>query len=218
MPTHDEYNKLNKKELINLLVDKDKTLKSLQDRIEKIELQLSSNSNLSKVTERMVRIERSGYQHQQYSRRETVELVGLPDNLENEALEKKVVEIFEHAGVSVKVRDFHAIHRLKKNSVVIAKCVNRRDAIAILRSKKKLRETSEDDKKKLGVTGKVYVNESLCPEYRRLLGICNALHKKKKIASFFTINGAIKVTRSAEGEKTIIGHMYDLIKLVGEKL
>ena len=33
MPTFDEYNKMNKKELINLLIEKDKTVKDLQDRI-----------------------------------------------------------------------------------------------------------------------------------------------------------------------------------------
>ena len=75
-------------------------------------------------------------------------LVFLPESIKDQAaLEKKVVEVFNHAGVNVTERDFHAIHRLKKNSVIIAKCVNRRDATAILRAKSKLRDTA---KKKLG--------------------------------------------------------------------
>ena len=177
-------------------------------------------SDVSKITDRVSRMERATYQQQQYSRRETIELVGLPENLNGDELEAKVVEVFDQAGVHVEKRDFHAIHRLKKNSVVIAKCVNRRDAIAILRAKKSLRDANEDVRKKLGVpTGsKLYVNESLCPEYRRLLGICNALHKKNKLASFYTINGSIKVTKNADGEKIVIGHMDDLFKLVGEKV
>ena len=43
---------------------------------------------------------------------------------------------------------------------VIVKSVNRRDALALLRNKKKLCELSPDGKRKLK-TNKVYVNESL---------------------------------------------------------
>ena len=216
MPTFDEYNKMNKKELIDLLIKKDQTVQSLQAQINKINEHLKE-SDVSKVLNRVNNIERSTYQQQQYSRRETIELVGLPENIDGAELEKKVIEVFEHAGVKVEERDFHAIHRLKKKSIVIAKCVNRRDATAILRAKQSLRDTSDAARKKLGVAGKIYVNESLCPEYRRLFGICNGLHKAKKLASFFTVNGSIKVTTTEGGEKSIIGHIDDLYKLVGQK-
>ena len=59
-------------------------------------------------------------------------------------------------------RDFHAIHRLHNTRVVIAKVCNCRDAIKILRNKKKLRELNQERKKKLK-SEKIYVNESLCP-------------------------------------------------------
>ena len=61
--------------------------------------------------------------------------------------------------------------------MVIAKLVNRRDALALLRNKKKLSELSPDGKKKLK-TNKVYINESFCPSYKRILCKCNALLKK----------------------------------------
>ena len=99
--------------------------------------------------------------------------------------------------MTVTKRDFHAIHRLRNQAVVIAKCVNRRDASAILRAKKKLREVDAAAKTKLGVKGKVYANESLCPEYRRLFGICTALFRQKKLASSYTINGTIKACAHA---------------------
>lgn len=212
MPTAAEYKKMGKDQLIELLVVKDEVLKGLKARLDKVEDQLKNQS----LAQRIIDIERRGFNQQQYTRRESVEIVGLPEYLENDALEKKVVEVFEHAGVMVNKRDFHAIHRLRKSSVVIAKCVNRRNAIAILRAKKKLRETSDDDKKKLGVKGKVYINESLCPEFRRILGICNALHKKRLLSSFYTINGALKVSRDG-GEKLTIGHISDLYELVGKE-
>ena len=119
--------------------------------------------------------------------------------------------------MNVSLRDFHAIHRLKKKSVVIAKFVNRRDATAILRAKRKLRETDAATKTKLGVDGKIYVNESLCPQYKRLFGICNSLYKMKKLSSSYTLNGAIYICRREGDVKSHVGHIDDLIELFGAK-
>ena len=66
MKTFEDYNKLNKKELINLLIEKDKTVKSLEDRLEKLEEQFNK-SDVSRITEQVTRLERSTYQQQQYS-------------------------------------------------------------------------------------------------------------------------------------------------------
>ena len=86
------------------------------------------------------------------------------------------MKTFEEARVKVTKRSFHAIRRLRNKKVEVAKLVNRRDALALLRNKKKLRELSPYGKKKLK-TNKLYVNESLCPIYKRILGKCNALLK-----------------------------------------
>ena len=75
-------------------------------------------------------------------------------------LEAAVLNVFEVAGVPMEKRDFHAIHRLRNTRVVIAKVCNCRDAIAVLRNKKKLRELSQEVKKKL----------ILSPAYKCILG------------------------------------------------
>ena len=100
---------------------------------------------------------------------------------------------------------------------MIAKCLNRRDAIAILRAKKKLRDLDNKEKAKLGVKGKIFINESLCPEYRRLFGVCNALFKAKKLSSSYTNKGMIKVNVEENGETFVIEHNKDLHVLFGEK-
>ena len=124
-----DYKKLTKDQLIQLLIEKDERLVTLNSRIEKIEAKLKSDSE-AKFIERLVKIERDSYRHEQYSRRETIELVGLPENIhDQEALEMKVVEVGQHAGLKGSLRDFHAIHRLKKKSVVIAKLLT----VAMLR-------------------------------------------------------------------------------------
>ena len=210
-----KYNKLTKDQLVQLLQEKDEQLKQLSTRLDNIESRLDHDDQ---VKQRICKIERNGYQLEQYCRRESVEIVGLPDDItDQDELELKVVELFNHAGVKVDRRDFHAIHRLRKKTVVIAKCLNRRDAIAILRAKKSLRETDAKTKSLLGVKGKVFVNESLCPEYRRLFGISNALFRKKLLATTFTLNGSIRVCVTDGGDRKIIGHIDDLIDLVGEE-
>ena len=91
--------------------------------------------------------------------------------------------------------------------------------MAILRANKSFRETSDEEKDKLGVTGKIFINESLCPEYRRLFGIANALYKKKKLASLYTVNGTIRICKKDGDEKKIyiIEHIDDLKAFFGEQ-
>ena len=56
---------------------------------------------------------------------------------------------------------------------------------------------------------KVYMS-SLCPEYRRLFGVCNALFKQKKLCSSYSYNGTIMVCKHDGDEKQSIGHLSDL--------
>ena len=57
----------------------------------------------------MIAIEKRIPEQEQYSRRETVELVGLPDNTNDGELEDAVIKTFDEAGVKVTKRSFHGI-------------------------------------------------------------------------------------------------------------
>ena len=61
----------------------------------------------------------------------------------------------------------------------------------------------------------IYVNESVCPNYRQLLGKFNALCKTGECIEFYTINGKIKVKINGDQTKTI-GHNVDLVQHFGE--
>ena len=122
-------------------------------------------------------------EQEQYARGEYVEIVGFLENLKGEDVETVVLNVFKVVRVPMENRDFHAIHRSRNTRVVIATVCNCRDAIIILRNKKKLRELNQEGKKKLK-SEKIYVNESLCPACKPILGKCNALLKKKYVDSF----------------------------------
>ena len=147
-----------------------------------------------------------------------MELIGLPDNTNNGELEDAVIKTFEEAGVKVTKRSFHAIYRLQNKKVVIAKLVNRQDALALLRNKKKLRALSPDGKRKLK-TNEVYLNKSLCPIHKHILGKCNALLKKKYITSFYTVNRKIKITYEANnGNVTSVVNHEDLLEIFSKDI
>ena len=73
---------------------------------------------------------------------------------------------------------------------------------------KKLRELHDKDKQKLR-SNKIYVNISLRPAFRQLLGKCYSLHKIKKLNSFYTMNSKIKIRFERENEEVNIEINYE---------
>ena len=59
---------------------------------------------------------------------------------------------------------------------------------------------------------KIYINESLCPHYKKLWRICRKLWDAKRILSFWVSNGSIRVKLVNENVSTIT-HDCDLEKL-----
>ena len=180
-----------------------------------------------KVLERLEEVERRLAATEQYQRRECIEIVGLSNDIGNEDLDQAVVNVLKKIGVNVSTRDFHAVHRLYNSSTVIAKAVNRRDVTDIFKKKKVLSNLTNADKEELKIDKKVYINESLCPTYRRLFGKCVGLYKLGKIAAFYTINGKIIINTGGlrNGQNKIvggtnhhIGHMKDLENLFTAEL
>ena len=73
------YNKLNKDQLINLLKQRDEQLNEMNRRIEVIEKKLSESE-----------LERNGYKLEQYGRCECIEIIGLPEMM-NELQNSKLL-------------------------------------------------------------------------------------------------------------------------------
>ena len=205
------YNTKSKAELIRLLEDRDKVLENLLERVNALEQKLASSNPT--FADSVINLERQLYAQQQYTRRECVEIVGIPVTITDNEIENHVIKIFKHAGVEVTSRNFQAVHRINKKGTVIAKLVNRKDAINILWNKKKLRDGGDVVHNKFGV-GRLYINESLCPAYRRLFGICNNLYKEKLASANYTVNGKLFIVTG--DDKHEIKHLQDLIKIFGK--
>ena len=130
---------------------------------------------LNKLVDRVVKTERQYWENAQYSRRYTLEIVGIPNSIDNSVLEETVRGVFKKISVEIDERDFQAGRRLKEKDRTIVKFVNRKNCLQILRVKKEHKSLDPTDLN-FPENTKIFINESLCPYYR---GIWNKCKKTK---------------------------------------
>ena len=186
-----------------------KTVNELREQNTQLESSISIAKNVNdQLLLRIEHLERQSNASAQYSRRECLEISGLPSDVKDEDLEGKVIEILSTIDVTVNPSQIEACHRLKNDRTII-KFSSRKDCHNVLRNRKKLKDT---DKTSLGLTKdhKIFINESLCPEYRFLLWKCRKLCKVNKIASYWTFNGTVQIKITENGQIHAITHVKDL--------
>ena len=158
----------------------------------------------------MSSIERQCRKNAQCSRRECVEVVGLPSSIEKKKLEPTVCMVFQHIDVDITEESIKVCHHLNKQSdKTIVKFSRRKDCEHAIRKKSELRKLklSELD---LPNGTKIYIKDSLCSYYRGLWNQCKKLWNKQGIFSFFTGNGSIRMKIRENGPYNIITHIDDL--------
>ena len=98
-------------------------IKLLQDDIKEMKDGLTpvTNQNVSRsVTNNLLKLENEHYELQQYSRRNNVEILGLPDIFTGDRLTGKVAEFCNDVGVMIEIRDIEACHRLFQKKVTVS--------------------------------------------------------------------------------------------------
>ena len=105
-----------------------------------------------------------------------------------------------------------ACHRLGKTNRVIVKLLNRKDSQYILEKKYKLRNIAlyNHDESENSNSRKIFINQSLCPYYRKLYGLVKDLSNEGLIDSFWISNGTIKIRESSQFKPVPITHEFDL--------
>ena len=105
--TEEALDKLNKKELITILLSLQSKVESVNNEIldqvrqlNKKFSQLESENSIvnqanSLLSKRLVNMERQCWANAQYSRRKCLEVMGIPDSVQNNELEDKVLNIFK---------------------------------------------------------------------------------------------------------------------------
>ena len=147
--------KLNKEDLVRLLLDYQGKCNSILDDLKnnfdelktkftKLEADVNVPRNAySKLSDRLINVERKYFSNEQYSRRECLEISGIPPSVKDNELETKVLTILEEIDVPVDPRLVEDCHRLpfKGNpKKVILKLNCRKDTRKVLLNKIKIKK------------------------------------------------------------------------------
>ena len=144
--------KLNKEDLVRLLLDYqgkfDSILDDLKNNFDKLKtrftkLALAADVNISrnvnsKLSDRLINVERKHFANEQYSRRECLQISGIPPSVKDNELETKALTILEEIDAPVDVGLLGDCHRLPSKGnpkKVILKLNRRKDASKVLLNK-----------------------------------------------------------------------------------
>ena len=117
----------------------------MKNKFNKLEsdLEISRNVN-NKLVDQVTRLERKCLENEQYSRRECIEISGIPQSIEQIDLERTVLNVFDKIDAPVDPQNIEACHRLKsddngRSNKVIVKFNNRKDMVRVRNKKKSLK-------------------------------------------------------------------------------
>ena len=107
----------------------------MKNKFAKLEsdLEISRNVN-NKLVDQVTRLERKCWQSEQYSRRECIDISGIPQSIEQIDLEKTVVKVFDKIDAPVDPQNIEACRRLNsddngQSNKVIVKFSNCKDMV-----------------------------------------------------------------------------------------
>ena len=180
-----------------VLNDINSELLELKNKFTKVEsdLEISRNVN-NKLVDQVTRLERKCWENEQYSRRECIEISGIPQSIEQIDLERTLLNVFDKIDAPVDPQNIEACHRLKsddngRSNKVNVKFSKRKDMVRIM-NKKSLKNANLDGTGPPPSTS-LFINPSLCSYYKYLWSKCKALWSGKLISSFWASNGSLRI-------------------------
>ena len=106
--------------------------------------------------------------------------------------------------------DLDKCHRMQKETVVIMEFKTRTMRDKVVMGRKLLKD--KEEMAELGLRAS-FINESLCPEYRKLDYLCRTMKKKGIINDTWFFNGRLFVMDNAK-KKWFISHINDITEFV----
>ena len=186
-------------------------LKLHDARFEVMESQIQITKRVNdELVNRIGIIEKNSYRNSQYSRRECIEISGIPADVENNNLENTALEIISRAGVNVPNEDVEGCHRIGRNNATILKFSRRKDCYATLKVRKEISKIKFDD---ININDKIYINQSLCQYYKTLRWRCKKMWENELIHSFWVYNSKLFIRITADGNMFEISHDNDIMEL-----
>ena len=186
----------------------------LRNEINTIGTELEALKANQMITKRVEYLERIQLISQQYNRRESLELNGIPINVKDDELEEKCVGIIQDVtGRGIPEWQVHACHRLKNRNKVILRFITRKIPDMAFHNRKYLKNL---DKTKYGLdeNTQIYFNESLCPKMNYLFYKVRCAWKDQKLNSYNLWKGRLTIKMEENDEQIVISYINDLYKYI----
>ena len=133
------------------LEDKDKTVlekvRKVNESVSKLHAELAVTKNVDNLfLTRLTTLERLCWANDQYSRRECLNIVGIPREVSGDVLEEKVLNIFGKLGCDISPDRIKACHRVgRTNDNVIVKFSRQKDCQLVWSVKNDLKKLTMED-------------------------------------------------------------------------
>ncbi|XP_077989956.1 uncharacterized protein LOC144444419 [Glandiceps talaboti] len=202
-------------DFFNTLVEEmHRSITTLQE--ENKQLRHSNESLLHSIAE----VERGLEEQNQYSRRENLEIQGIPETTE-ENTDDIIVAVLQRVADDITPEDIEVTHRIGRKDnrernprprPIIVKFSSRRKRDKVYKQRKNIRNTTTD---MIGYRSKnnIYINENLTPLKRNLLKEVNDKRKKSGYKFLWTHNGNIYVKKEQGTASVFIRNEDDLLKI-----
>ena len=171
-------------------------------------------SRVEQLEDMILRMEIAKNNHDQYTRRNNIEIQGIPARVKDEHLENKVIDIFRCLKISIDPSDIEDCHRLgnstPKNTIV--RFVNRKFCKKALEAKFDLRKINNAELH-FDTSSVLYFSENLTPYNQYLAWKCRELKRANLIYSTWSSKGLIKISRSMNEKLIPIEDENDIFNL-----
>ena len=184
-------------------------IKNLQIENERLRNQVSY------LDKKVVSLEAKHNILEQYGRRNNIEITGIPDTVQDNQLENKVIEILDAIGIGTKSVDFEDCHRVGKSKntskKVIARFVNRKLVEKVLCKRKQLRTIY---KTSIGLhNATIFLNQNLTPKNNKIAYHCRKLKRDGTISKTYTSNGTNIICCNLIKDGKKVYHVNDLCEM-----
>ena len=175
---------------------------------------------VNNLENKVMSLEINGNHLEQYGRRNNLEITGIPDDVSDENLEEKVIQVLSEIQVSVSSSDIEACHRTgksknsSKKKKTIVRFINRKYAKKGVINKKGLININKSSLS-MSSSDNIFINENLTPMNNKIAFHCRKLKRNGQIDKTYSRDGVIHIASSniRDGKVIKILHMSMLLDI-----
>ena len=193
--------------------------KSLQKMLDTANCELRKNKKaIEDYMNETERLEEALDSLEQYTRKNSVEIHGIPESLYSNA-EEVVIKVAEAINVAIEPNDIEICHKLKRNrgvQPILVKFLSHKTKSRFYRERTKLKQVKMSDifpsfsSVTQAAEAKIFIHENLTPYRKSVVAEANKRRRNGTLQNIWTLDGKIYVKTSPVGVPIRITSVEDL--------